>query len=166
MSQLTSDLTPKEREERRLEAALLLQTTELSKAEIARLVGVSRAAVTQWAQQMKKRRQGIDSLSRRPHTGRPPRLTRANWRRVLSRIRRGAKAAGFPTKRWTLKRIQQLIEQEFGFSYSTSYLAEKIKQIGWNWRELPPKKVRHKVTGIFHQTSNHWAQRARYRRNG
>jgi transposase len=44
-------LTATQREERRLEAGQLLRTTDLSQAAIARIVGVSRTAVTKWKQQ-------------------------------------------------------------------------------------------------------------------
>lgn len=131
---LMTQQTPKtlsagQREQRRLEAGRLL-LTPLSKAEIARRVGVSRSAVTQWAQQLKKRRRGLNGLYSRKHTGRPPRLTKADWRHVLMLLRRGAMAAGFATDIWTLARIQELIQREFGVSYSKSYLAEKLKVLG------------------------------------
>jgi predicted XRE-type DNA-binding protein len=57
MSWRPKKLTAKQREERRLEAGQLLRTTDLSQAAIARIVGVSRTAVTKWKQQIKQRRQ-------------------------------------------------------------------------------------------------------------
>jgi transposase-like protein len=45
------NLTATQREERRLEAGQLLRTSDLSQAAIARIVGVSRTAVTNWKQQ-------------------------------------------------------------------------------------------------------------------
>ncbi len=129
IQQKPKTLSAIQREQRRLEAGKLL-LTPLSKAEIARRVGVSRSAVTQWAQQLKKRRHGLNGLRSRKHTGRPPRLTKANWRHVLMLLRRGALAAGFATDIWTLARIRELIQREFSVSYSKSYLAEKLKALG------------------------------------
>lgn len=129
--QISKRLTATQREERRLDAGRLLLETTLSKAEIARRTGVSRSAVTQWAQQLKKRRRGVDGLSSRRHSGRPPRLTKANWRRVLVLLRRGAVAAGFATDLWTLARIQELIRREFSICYSKSYLSEKLRDLDW-----------------------------------
>jgi transposase len=129
--QVSKRLTATQREDRRLEAGRLLLEKTLSNAEIARRVGVSRSAITQWAQQLKKRRRGVDGLSSRRHTGRPPRLTKADWRRVLVLLRRGAVSAGFATDRWTLASIQELVRREFSVSYSKSYLSEKLRDLGW-----------------------------------
>jgi transposase-like protein len=66
MSWRPKKLTAKQREERRLEAVQLLRTTDLSQAAIARIVGVSRTAVTKWKQQIKQRRHGLAGLKNRP----------------------------------------------------------------------------------------------------
>ena len=47
-----SNLTPEQIEERRMECGRLLREGGLSPAEIARRLGVSRRAVSQWAQQI------------------------------------------------------------------------------------------------------------------
>jgi transposase len=126
------NLTAKQREERRLEAGRLLRTTDLSQAEIARIVGVSRMAVTKWKQQMKQRRHGLAGLKNLPRSGRPPRLTAQQWRQVLRQLKRGAQAFGYETERWTLGRIQQLIKQEYGVTYNANYLGDKLRQLGWS----------------------------------
>ena len=59
-------LTAKQREERRLEAGLLLRTADLSHAAIARIVGVRRTEVTKWKQQIKQLRRGLAGLKNRP----------------------------------------------------------------------------------------------------
>ncbi len=41
---------------------------------------------------------------------------------LLRRLQRGARAAGFPTDRWTLRHIQQLIAREFQVQYHANYL--------------------------------------------
>jgi predicted transcriptional regulator len=59
-----SKLTPEQIEERRTEGGRLLREGGLSQAEIARRLGVSRRAVSQWARQIKQRRCGLKSLKR------------------------------------------------------------------------------------------------------
>jgi len=123
-SPLTSELAF-----RRRQAARLLSAGKLSKAQIAHHLGVSRAAVTQWARMMKEG--GPKALYGWERPGRPPRLSDADWRRVLKMLGRGPKAVGFSTDRWTLKLVRQLIEHEFGANYSLSYLAEKLRALRW-----------------------------------
>jgi putative transposase len=41
-------------------------------------------------------------------------------------------AAGFPTERWTLKRIAVLIEREFGVNYHPRYLERPLKVHGFS----------------------------------
>jgi transposase len=164
MIEQTLKMTVTEREKRRLEGGRLLLTTTLSKAEIARRLGVTRSAVTQWAKQIQKRRRGLKSLHRRQHTGRPPRLTKANWRHLLALLRRGATAAGFTTNRWTLARIQQLVQCEYGVSYSKSYLAEKLYMLGWPSKEsVPEEPIRRPVTEYKFFTGYYTSRRRGWR---
>ena len=125
-------LTRTQREERRLEAARLLQAGQLSQAEIARRMGVSRMAVSKWAKHLRQHRDDLASLRRRPMPGRPPRLTAAQWQHILQRLTQGALQAGFETERWTLQRIRALIVVEFGVHYHAHYLARRLKALGWS----------------------------------
>jgi transposase len=125
-------LTREQMEERRLQGAQLLKASKLSQAEIARQLGVSRTAVMRWAQQLA----AGQSLRRRVAPGRPPKLTRAQQRTLPRLLKRGARAAGFPTERWTLGRIQHLIEREFGVTYHAHSLSDVLA--GWGWSLQQP----------------------------
>ncbi len=65
-------LTSKRMEERRLEAARLLRQGQLSQADIARRLGVSRASVCRWAATLAQ--EGPRGLEARPIPGQFPRL--------------------------------------------------------------------------------------------
>ena len=108
-------LTRAQMEERRLAAARLLRAGELAQAEIARQMGVSRAAVTQWKQRLD--RDGLSALRQRRSSGRPARLSEAQWDELLTLLQQGAVAAGFETERWTLRRIGRVIARTFGVRY-------------------------------------------------
>jgi transposase len=125
-------LTRTQREERRLEAARLLQAGSLSYAEIARRVGVSRMAVSKWARQLRQHRGDMASLHTRPILGRPARLNVAQWQRVLAVLKEGALKAGFDTDRWTLLRIRAVILVAVGVRYHAHYLARRLKALGWS----------------------------------
>jgi putative transposase len=123
-------LTPEQKEERRLAAATLLRQGRLSQAEIARQLGVSRASVSRWAATLAQ--QGRRGLAARARTGRSPRLDEKAWIRLGRLLDGGAGAAGFPTERWTLKRIAAVIEREFGVRYHPRYLERPLKAHGFS----------------------------------
>jgi transposase len=95
-------LTVAQFEERRMAAAQLFRTGGLSDAEIARQLDVTRDAVSKW--HIAWRRGGEARLAARPKTGRPARLSAAQWQQLAAVIERGAQVAGFDTERWTLRR--------------------------------------------------------------
>src|SRR5205823_5127344 len=134
-------LTRAQLEERRLAAGRLLRAGKLSQAAIAREVGVSRAAVSQWQQRLADA--GWAGLKQRRASGRASRLSAAQWAQLLRRLARGAVAAGFPTERWTLRRISQVIAQTFGVQYHRCSLGRVLRARGWSpQRPLPQASER------------------------
>lgn len=132
-----SQLTPVQLEERRLTGGRLLKAGRLSQAEIARQLGVSRATVSDWAGQLAAG--GLRALRRRPRSGRPAKLSKAQRRDLVQALKRGAQAAGFPTARWTLRRVQQVIAREFGVVYHPQYLNRLLRRLGWSWQQPLPR---------------------------
>jgi transposase len=125
-----STLTREQMEERRLTGGRLLRSGKLTQAEIARTLGVSRATVSDWAKRL--RAGGLRRLRRRQAPGRKPKLTPAQQTALRRTLRRGARAAGFDTERWTLPRVQRVIVQQFGVSYHTHYLNRLLARLGWS----------------------------------
>ena len=70
----TIQLSPEQKEARRL-AALRLLEEGWSQADVSRELGVSDSAVNRWAQAASVG--GAEALKRRPHTGRPAKLAKA-----------------------------------------------------------------------------------------
>lgn len=124
-------LTPEQLEERRLVAGRLLRAGRLSQAEIARRFGVSPAAVSQWAKQLRDDTRGLAALRRHPQSGRPPRLRTSQWKELHDILSRGAKRAGFQTERWTLPKIRAVIKQRWGVTYHVDYLSTRLRDLGW-----------------------------------
>ena len=129
-------LTREQMEERRLEAAHLLRRGKLTQAEIARQLGVSRMAVSQWAARLAAG--GVRQLRQRRSSGRPAKLTAAQRGQLRRLLKRGARAAGFPTERWTLARVQQVIQQTFDVTYHRNHLAWLLDQLDWSVQQPPP----------------------------
>lgn len=130
-------LTRTQLEERRREGAQLIRRDKLSYSAIARLLGVSRAAVSQWAAQLDAG--GLRALRSRAITGRPARLSGQEGPQLQRLLRRGAGAAGFPTEQWTLSRIQRVIEREFSVTYHPCYLSRWLRSRGWSVQQPIPQ---------------------------
>lgn len=130
-------LTRSQSEERRREGAQLIRRGTLSYGTIARQLGVSRAAVSQWAARLDSG--GLRALKSRVSAGRPARLSERDGKRLRRLLRRGARAAGFPTEQWTLSRIRHLIEREFGVSYHPCYLSRWLRARGWSVQQPVPR---------------------------
>lgn len=131
-------------EERRLEGGRLLKEGKLSQAEIARELGVSRATVSGWTKVLKAG--GIPQLRRRKASGRASKLNRAQQQKLKRFLERGALAAGFPTDRWTLGRVGELIKREFGVRYHPNSLSRFLKKLGFSpQKPLPRAAERNEV---------------------
>lgn len=125
-------LTPEQKQERRLFAGRLLKTGELSQAEIARRVGVSPAAVCNWAARLQADGATLTALETRTPKGREPRLSADQWCRVLEILAKGALARGYDTDRWTLRRVADVIREQFGVSYHHRSLGRCLRARGWS----------------------------------
>ena len=132
-------LTREQMEERRLLGGRWLQTGKLSQAEIARRLSVSRTTVSEWAKQLAKG--DLRQLRRRKSRGRPPKLTTAQQQSLLQQLKRGAQAAGFASERWTLRRIQKVIEGEYEITYHRNHLGRLLARLGWSPQVPLPQAV-------------------------
>src|SRR3954468_14782044 len=130
-------LTSEQMEERRLVAATLLREGQLSQADIARHVGVSRASVCRWAATLAQ--EGPRGLAARPNLGPPARLDEKAWTRLSRLLDPGVIAARVVTGSWTLERIAALIEREFGVHYHPRYLERPLKAHGFSVQRPAPR---------------------------
>jgi transposase len=112
---------------RRVRAGRLLLAGK-SPAEVARLVGAPRQTVYRWRDVLEDG--GIDALRDMSQGGRPAQLGAAELMRLYVMLLEGAPAHGFATPLWTLKRVRQLIEREFGVRYSEVHVWRLLGQLG------------------------------------
>jgi putative transposase len=126
-------------EERRLAGGRLLKAGKLSQAEIARQLGVSRATVSDWSKKVEE--EGIRSLRMRKAQGGASKLTKEQKQKLKRFLDRGALACGFSTDRWTLQRVSELIEREFGVSYHPNYLNRLLDKLGFSPQKPLPQAV-------------------------
>lgn len=134
-----SHLTREQMEERRGEGGRLLKAGKLSQAEIARHLGVSRAIVSKWKKKVEA--EGIRGLRKRKAKGGQSKLTQEQRQRLKRFLDRGALACRFSTDRWTLQRVAELIEREFGVQYHANYLPRLLDKLGFSPQQPLPQAV-------------------------
>lgn len=137
MTWTPTKLTRAQLEERRREGGRLLRQGKLSQAAIARQLDVSRTTLSRWDKRLDAG--GLRALRSRRATGRPARLSDQRSKQLLRQLRRGARAAGFPTEQWTLSRIRQLIERQFQVTYHPCYLSRWLGRRGWSVQQPVPR---------------------------
>jgi transposase len=121
-------------EQRRMQAAELF-AQDLSNAEIARRLHVSRMSVSHWYQIWQA--QGSEGLKvRRP--GRQPQLSNQQLQQVAAALLEGPEAHGFETPLWTLARISQLIEKLTGVSHHPSYVWYLLQAMDFSCQKPEP----------------------------
>jgi transposase len=125
-------------EMRRMIAVRMLQAGR-GVREVSRLVGVSPASISRWKKVLQE--QGVEALRAKPHPGRPPRLTADQKQRLAEILRRGARAAGFPTDLWTLRRVAQVIQREFEVQYHPGRVWYLLRGMGWS-PQKPQRRAR------------------------
>jgi transposase len=117
------------REARRLRAWELKQDG-WSQAAIAKALGVTPGAVSQWMQRAAAG--GIAALRRRVAPGPRPKLSAAQRARLPDLLVRGAEAYGFAGDVWTTKRVATVIEREFGVRYHPAHVSRLLRAVGWS----------------------------------
>ena len=111
----------------------------MSKAEVSRYLGVSRATVGEWAKTIEVK--GIGGLRKRKAAGSASKLSNPQKEKLKKKLDRGALASGFPTDRWTLERVQKLIKKEFGVIYHLNYLNRLLRKLGFSPQKPLPQAV-------------------------
>jgi transposase len=116
------------REWRRIRA-LTLSRKHWKQSDIAEVLDVSRAAVSQWMSSVE--RDGPEALRSRTGRGRHAKLTPAQLAQVPEFLWHGAEAYGFRGDVWTCGRIAEVLREELGVVYHPGHVSRLLKQLGW-----------------------------------
>lgn len=123
---------------RRMSAAKLFRKG-LTQAEVARQLGVSRQTTSRWHAAWKAG--GKEALSGVGRVGRRAKLSGDQLCQLAAILLQGARAQGYETEIWTLKRIAQVIRRKFKVSYHASHVWKVLGQLGWSCQR-PERKAR------------------------
>jgi len=140
-------------ERRRLRAAELLKSG-LSMEEVSHRVGCSIASVCRWRQALDQG--GAKALSAKPVPGRPPKLSENQCRQLLDLLQKGAVANGFPNELWTLGRIAEVIQREFGVFYHPNHLWRLLRQHAWSCQVPEWRAMQRDEAAIAHWKRYRW----------
>lgn len=125
--------------ERRRRRAVALLDQGIKPAKVARVVGVSRASVTRWRDSYQEG--GEDALAAHPHPGRRSRLTARQRERLIELLLEGPEALGYPTALWTLRRVADVVQHNFGVHYHPGHVWYLLRSMNWTCQK-PESRAR------------------------
>ncbi len=143
------------KEARRLQAFVLKQKG-WKQTRIAEALGVTDAAVSQWFASLSD--QDVSALLARPHTGRPPELTREQKNLIPDLLSHGAEAYGFRGELWTNARVAQAIEWEWAVRYHPSHVARLLKELKWTPQLPIVRATQRDEAAIAFWRQAHWPE--------
>jgi transposase len=114
--------------ERRLRAAEHFSAGQMTQAAISRELKVSRQSVSRWYHEWQQH--GTHALEGAGRAGRKPKVDRQQQSLLAAALRRGARAHGFDSDRWTLDRVTTLIETLTGVAYHRGHVWKIFRGMG------------------------------------
>ncbi len=140
-----------QREEIRYTAAEMF-VEDISQADIARELDVSRQSVSRWHKAFKK--YGKAGLASTGQRGRPSKLSIEQKEKLQSILEKGAKRYGYSIDLWTLPRIADVIWKEFKVSYNVAHIWWIMSSLGWSCQK-PTKRAIERDEGKIEDWKQH-----------
>ena len=117
-------------EQKRRVSAGKLFARGLAQAEVSRRLGVSRQAASRWWHAWKAG--GAEALRGAGRTGRRRKLSDAQLGQLSAGLLEGAKAHGYRTELWTLRRIAAVVRRRFRVTYHPGHVWKLLGALGWS----------------------------------
>ena len=96
-------------------------------------MGVTAGAVSQWMTAATAG--GVEALAAKPRLGVPSKLTPTQKQTIAPLLRQGAAAHGYAGDVWTLQRVADLVERQFGVHFHPATMSDLLREIGWTWQQ-------------------------------
>ena len=138
---------------RRLQAMALLEEG-YAQVEIARRLGVSSAAVSQWKKAHAQG--GTTALLAQVHPGPTPKLSPKQCQRLVGYLQQGPRKQGWSSELWTLPRIAELIARKFGAQYDQSGVWRLLRRLGWSCQKPERRAREHDQAGVDRWRQGDW----------
>ena len=107
--------------------------------EVARIVKASPSTVFVWKQVLAE--QGREGLKSKPPKPPACRISTEQKEKLVEILLKGARSAGYATDLWTLGRIAEVIEMEFGVKYHPGHVWKIMRKLGWS-AQKPERRAR------------------------
>jgi transposase len=113
--------------------ALYLFLCGMKRAEVAKIVGITKTSVTRIHQLYRK--EGLSAIPDKPREGRPPKLTSEQKEKIKEMIlTKTPVEVGFPAEfNWTAGLIAKFIKREYGLSYSIRGITGIFERLGLSY---------------------------------
>jgi transposase len=149
-----TDLHPHDWKEYRRLRAWDLAREGWRQCEIARALGVTEGAVSQWLK--RGRSAGKEALRRHPAPGPTPKLTAEQREQLPALLRRGAEAFGFRGDLWTTKRVAEIIARSFGVRYHHAHVSRLLRALDWSPQQPIERATQRKEEAIQTWYEERW----------
>lgn len=140
--------------EKRRRLAVQLLKSGRTLAAVAPSVHASVSSIFRWWQAYQ--RDGLRGLRSKPTPGRPPKLSRTQKRDLVRILTTGPRQRGYVTDLWTLRRVTQVIHQEFGVRYHPAHVWKVLTQLGWSCQKPERRAVERDEVAIRRWTRTIW----------
>ncbi len=142
------------REGRRLRA-FELKEQGWKQRDIARALGITEGAVSQWMKRAKEEG-GAEGLRRKPLRGAPPRLGEGQRAKLRELLAQGAESFGFRGEVWTCARVTEIIRKEFGVSYHPAHVSRLVRALGLSLQKPTRRANQRDEEAIGHWKEERW----------
>lgn len=138
---------------RRLKAAAWFEQG-LSKAEVARRLGVSNQSAGRWHAAWQSG--GAAALRHAGRAGRKPRLSPKQLGELEQSLKQNPQAHGFATNLWTTERVARLIQRRFAVTFHPDHVWRILRQLGWSCQRPTTRARQRDEEAIRHWKKVTW----------
>lgn len=103
-----------------------------------------------------KQQGGKAALKAKPVSGRPPKLTERQRKRLVRILLKGAMDRGYFTELWTTQRIADVVEEEFGVRYHRDHIGRLLHNLGWTCQKPDRRALERKEDKIEEWKRREW----------
>lgn len=122
--------------------------------EVARLMKCAPSSVMRWRDARES--EGEEGLKVKKASGRPPKLSEKQKRKLEKILLKGPVASGYRTDLWTIARIAEVIERNFGVSYHRDHIGRLLGQMGWSHQKPERRAAQRDEKKVADWVENDW----------